>query len=1046
MISHPCISYTNKKYRSYMTSLKNIFNKIDYTEVQHSSGVEALSLKDAPALIESLLPSHKLSIDVYKERMSNAGQTLTSLGSYWKGRKPLVLNRACVLASLLPATNNPIRDLEIFEMLMGMDDISISKRLGLASITDIVAQVEIENIWKFFVIDPLDQKEQLPVNAPFNLDGYKYIDKKGKVRFPSLSWRRDISEFDKHLLASRLFETKSYREIASKAKRTEELREELSAHIWPYVNEHLNTNAFTFPDLVEQLGVMRFGHRPTVADAFSGSGQIPFAASQLGCDAIGSDLNPVACMLTWGAFNIVGSQSEEKESFDEEQDQILERVKQELYELRVDTDDDGWRGKMYLYCLEVLCPSSGWRVPLLPSRVISHGKKTCVFLVPNKEKKRYDFLVKDGCSDLEMKEAETKTTLKRSGRFSEPSVYHVVDGIEHSNPLSMVKGEEELNSAYNFKIGKNIRLWTKHDIAYKSTDVLSERLYCVQWTKVDENQKVVSEFRTVTTEDEAREELVRSYLENNFEEFDELGYLPAVRIEPGAAPRYEGKNLITGRGWTHWHHLFLPRDLLIFCLIRKHGGNAIKLAKIVEKTGRLCSWANGKGVDSNCHIFVNQALNTLYTYVSTGLSKQIFTYKEAGNKSRPLKVNTKVINSTAEEISYQADIFITDPPYGDAVKYEEIYDLFVALFRKNPPTEFSEWVWDSRRALAIKGEDHDFKLNMVKAYKRMAECMPNNGLQIVMFTHQDGNIWADMANIVWASGLRVTAAWYLVTETDSALREGSYVKGTILLVLRKRSASMSTSQMELAYEIEEEVASQVRRLTGLNDDLAKTKRAKDGNLFEDADLQMAGYAAALKVLTQYSNIDGKDMTQEALRQRIKGQKLLVDELIDFAVNTANKQLVPLGISESIWHDLNPSERFYIKMLDLESKGLTSLDNYQNFAKAFSVKDWSCMMASDKANKARVKNSLEFGKTEMGVGSELANTVTRAVLYALMELRASKDTEDVVKAMTHNVPNYYAERQTIIHLAQYIAKKRVSIDDEEASSARVLAGYIENQRA
>ena len=34
------------------------------------------------------------------------------------------------------------------------------------------------------------------------------------------------------------------------------------------------------------------------------------------------------------------------------------------------------------------------------------------------------------------------------------------------------------------------------------------------------------------------------------------------------------------------------------------------------------------------------------------------------------------------------------------------------------------------------------------------------------------------------SGLQVTAAWYVVTETDSALREGSYVKGTVLLILR----------------------------------------------------------------------------------------------------------------------------------------------------------------------------------------------------------------------------------------------------------------------
>ena len=85
--------------------------KIDYVGTSHPSGVEAFSLKDAPALIESLLPVQKLSIDVYKERMAGSGQTLTALGSYWKGRKPLVLNRACVLASLLPATDNPVKDL-----------------------------------------------------------------------------------------------------------------------------------------------------------------------------------------------------------------------------------------------------------------------------------------------------------------------------------------------------------------------------------------------------------------------------------------------------------------------------------------------------------------------------------------------------------------------------------------------------------------------------------------------------------------------------------------------------------------------------------------------------------------------------------------------------------------------------------------------------------------------------------------------------------------------------------------------------------------------
>ncbi len=37
-----------------------------------------------------------------------------------------------------------------------------------------------------------------------------------------------------------------------------------------------------------------------------------------------------------------------------------------------------------------------------------------------------------------------------------------------------------------------------------------------------------------------------------------------------------------------------------------------------------------------------------------------------------------------------------------------------------------------------------------------------------MFTHQDAAVWADLTMILWAAGLRVTAAWCIATETDSA--------------------------------------------------------------------------------------------------------------------------------------------------------------------------------------------------------------------------------------------------------------------------------------
>ena len=39
----------------------------------------------------------------------------------------------------------------------------------------------------------------------------------------------------------------------------------------------------------------------------------------------------------------------------------------EIDRLGVETDGHGWRGKVYLYCVEARCPETGWMVPLLPT-------------------------------------------------------------------------------------------------------------------------------------------------------------------------------------------------------------------------------------------------------------------------------------------------------------------------------------------------------------------------------------------------------------------------------------------------------------------------------------------------------------------------------------------------------------------------------------------------------------------------------------------------------------------------------------------------------
>jgi putative DNA methylase len=1020
--------------------------KVDYTITPHPSGVKALSLKDAPALIESLLPVQKLSIDVFKERMAGSGQTLTALGSYWKGRKPLVLNRACILASLLPATDDPMKDLEVFELLMGMDDLSLSKRLGLPKPEEIVRTAKIPDINAYFVLE--QPGDLLPKSAPFDLKDYSLV-LNGKEVALKLNWRSDISDTKKHEVAAQMFEFDSYRDLATEAKRVEELSDVISAHIWAKVNQHLETNAFSLPELVTQLGVMRYGHRPTVADTFSGSGQIPFAAAQLGCDVYASDLNPVACMLTWGAFNLVGVGQERRKELEAEQAKLIYEVKSEIDALGVESDGNGWRGKVYLYCLEVTCPSSGWKVPVLPSFIISKqrtGKNnnTAIALRPDALNKRYDILIKNGLSISEIGSYD-------KGTYQNGDIVHAVDGVEHRNNIKSIRGDyHEVVDGQRFKRNK-LRFWEKLDVVFQENDLYSERLYAIQWIKdlpAGDLGRAPTEFRAVTHSDLEREAAVTRYVQDHLAEWQSKGWVPCTRIESG----YNTDQPIRERGWTYWHQLFNPRQILTAGLLRRaaSGSMAPLVAQSLNWNAKPSRWNPGSGGGGSVQdVFYNQALNTLFNYGCRGFISTASVLQRSLPPAKVLPDCTVLIeNVPASGCDTEANIFITDPPYGDAVKYEEILEFFIAWFRTNPPPEFAHWTWDSRRELAVKGEDHNFRLGMVTAYKRMAECMPENGLQILMFTHQDGNIWADMANIVWASGLRVSAAWYLVTETDSALRDGSYVKGTILLVLRKRVGVKRTNQTELAYELEDEVAEQIKRLTGMNNAAATdSKRAKDGNLFEDADLQMAGYAAALKVLTKYSVIDGKDMAQEALRPRVAGQKTLVESLIDFATDTANKMLVPLGLAETVWHDLGPAERFYLKMLEQESHGLNKLNNYQNFAKAFAVRNFNALMASESANKAALKSAKEFGRADMNQSSELYQTPTRAVLYALMDLQAQKDLYIVLQGLEQNLKPgaFYSSRDMLVAIARFIGKKVDGMRPEEASAARVLADGIENQR-
>lgn len=103
-------------------------------------------------------------------------------------------------------------------------------------------------------------------------------------------------------------------------------------------------------------------------------------------------------------------------------------------------------------------------------------------------------------------------------------------------------------------------------------------------------------------------------------------------------------------------------------------------------------------------------------------------------------------------------------------------------------------------------------------------------------------------------------------------------------------------------------------------------------------------------------------------------------------------MVPDGLDAETWGAINGIQRFYLRMLDMETTGSSKLDNYQSFAKAFRVADYAATMASIKPNAARLKTVTEFKPRDLTERTELGRTPLGALIIALQEFLADKEPE------------------------------------------------------
>ena len=1005
-----------------------------------------------PQFIETQFPIARLSAESYKKRKANVGQTLPRLGKWW-GRKPLILVRASILGMLMPASGAPKRDREIFLKILTMDDDGAWQRckgeipVGAwreAASPEIQEEYFTARGWQRGLFDEEKEAVCARIWESLDADERKALDDQRRRPVP------DRAAFDALTYAERITHCERPENIEGPAPET-----------WTEINDHLGTTATSLPELVEQLGQRTFGHTPRVGDAFCGGGSIPFEAARIGCEAFGSDLNPVAGLLTWASLHLLGGGRAVQEDVMRVQAEALAEADRQVTEWGIEHNAAGERADAYLYCVEVKPEGCDYFIPLAPNWLVGERSKVAC--------RWHRVAGSDRLSPEILTVSADEVKAFKAGKEATVANSRVIDPFDRDRSWSV----EALRGA------DGLRRWCNDDLVPCAGDVFQERLYCIRWVKnvtgPDGRTSEISRYAAPDEADLRREVRVLALLRERFATWQSQGFIPSKPIPEGGDKTEEP---IRNRGWTHWHQLFTPRQLLTHGLLAEISarlavskemkvGCLLGLGRIANWDSRLCLWMSGAANEGGSHVFNSQALNTFFNFSNRPLSKlqtawPVFESASSNQINRP----TQVVPTDARDVHETCDLWVTDPPYADAVNYHELGDFFLAWYDKQLARAFPDWTPDARAELAVRGDGEDFRRSMVEIYKNLARHMPHNGLQMVQFTHQDPGVWADLGMILWAAGLKATAAWTISTETEAVgIKKGNYVTGTVCLVLRKRVSPEPGFLDEVYPLVEDEVRRQIASMQALDEDGEPN--------FNDADYQLAAYAAALKVLTQYATLDGKDVEHEVFAVRDRHTKSDFQIVIERAITIACDLLIPRGLDAS-WRELSLVERYYLRALDIESRGERRKGMYEELARGFGVTDIRSLLKSDQANGTRMMTPLGFAASLLGAieGAEstsvglpsrrgrgasnaphpFASSPLRHLLFAIRETASSDNDPQPGRQYLRDTfgPNYWNQRERFVSLLEWLAQLGNAAGMEEwhkdSEAARILVGRLRNDQA
>jgi hypothetical protein len=600
---------------------------------------------------------------------------------------------------------------------------------------------------------------------------------------------------------------------------------------------------------------------PLVVDPFAGGGSIPLEALRLGCDAVASDLNPVACLILKVMLEDIPRHgpklAEELRRVGAEIKRQTERELADLYP----KDPDGAAPIAYLWARTVRCesPNCGAEIPLARSFWLCNKAKHMRALKnrvvrPTGEAPSVEFEVFEPTEEKEVSGGTVtlaKATCLACGTVLPPERVReqltaqrggadvVFDGEGRRIGGSLLLAVVSLGAS---GLERHYRLSTPRD-------------YVVAWLaqrRADEIGPGRFPDEPIVQDKVSRNSPFRMHLYG----CQVFGDLFNARQKVALAT-LQAALQACGRS---------DADRALFALC---------LGKAIRHWNAFAKWHRGS--ETVAGSFALQAISMSWDYpemspfaaYAGGLDDSLADVIGAAEGIQKIAAHSgqvELLDACEQALpDGAAACWFTDPPYYDAIPYADISDVFYSWHKRTLPghslftntyepsspltPKERELIQDDNREVAGRAKDRSFfEDGIAAAFSVGRRVLSEAGVGCVVFAHKTTEGWEALLSGMITAGWTVTSSWPIATERGARLRarESAALATSVHLVCRPRREDAEVGDWaNVLRELPSRVGTWMERLQ------AEGVRG--------ADLVFACIGPALEIYSRYSKVvDAED--------------------------------------------------------------------------------------------------------------------------------------------------------------------------------------------